>query len=410
VSNSVGQHTFSIVAVDTATGQIGAAGATCLDSSGSVPQGARIISDLIPGVGAINAQASVCIPNFNLQQGIVFLGQGHSALAMIDSMTFNDVCSFGDSNNRQYGVALIDSFGNPQSAGFTGASALSVAEHIVGPGFSAQGNILLNDGVVDSIAAGFMNTAGPLCDKLMAALQGANIAGADSRCMVPDSVSSLSAFIRVANPTDSPGNFYMDLYVHSLIDGYDPIDALQVTLDIFKTGDCSTVQADFDENTLTLELGQPLMVTDASTNVLYRQWDMGDGGVFTDNRTTINYGYSVGDYTVRLIGSSYTCQDTIEKTVSVRWPAGMENKYAGVPVSVQPNPATDQVKIFLDQEYQPITWTVNNIAGQSFEIQPYVLGEGVYVADVSHLPNGIYVLAFSSDHFQGITRMTIIHE
>jgi hypothetical protein len=52
------QHTFSIVAIDPATGQIGSAGATCGDSVlwPGTP-GARIISDVIPDLGAIHTQA-----------------------------------------------------------------------------------------------------------------------------------------------------------------------------------------------------------------------------------------------------------------------------------------------------------------------------------------------------------------
>ncbi|MEM1218596.1 MAG: secretion protein, partial [Bacteroidota bacterium] len=46
------QHTFSIVAVDVATGEVGSAGATCLtsDDCGGCG-GAVIISDLVPGRG-----------------------------------------------------------------------------------------------------------------------------------------------------------------------------------------------------------------------------------------------------------------------------------------------------------------------------------------------------------------------
>ena len=58
ISNLYSQHTFSIVAVDTITGEIGSAGATCGDSiiwPGTA--GAYIISDILPGVGAIHTQS-----------------------------------------------------------------------------------------------------------------------------------------------------------------------------------------------------------------------------------------------------------------------------------------------------------------------------------------------------------------
>jgi len=47
------QDTFSIVAVDTITGEIGSAGASCIDES-QIEGGALIISDVIPGRGAIH--------------------------------------------------------------------------------------------------------------------------------------------------------------------------------------------------------------------------------------------------------------------------------------------------------------------------------------------------------------------
>ena len=57
-SSVFSQHTFSIVAVDTITGEIGSAGATCGDSIiwPGTP-GAYIISDILPGVGAIHTQS-----------------------------------------------------------------------------------------------------------------------------------------------------------------------------------------------------------------------------------------------------------------------------------------------------------------------------------------------------------------
>ena len=61
----------------------------------------------------------------------------------------------------------------------------------------------------------FNLTNGTLSDKLMAALQGANISGADSRCL-DNETSSLSAFIRVAKPLDDDDSFFLDLNIGSL--------------------------------------------------------------------------------------------------------------------------------------------------------------------------------------------------
>ena len=62
--NSFSQDTFSIIAVDPQTGEVGAAGATCLynQSDGIID----IISSIIPGKGGILSQAYVFVPNINL--------------------------------------------------------------------------------------------------------------------------------------------------------------------------------------------------------------------------------------------------------------------------------------------------------------------------------------------------------
>ncbi len=79
----------------------------------------------------------------------------------------------------------------------------------------------------------FVNTPGTLADKLMAALQGAKRPGADSRCL-DFGISSASAFIRVADPSDtdsSYGNLSLDLNVWITGEVFEPIDALQELYD-----------------------------------------------------------------------------------------------------------------------------------------------------------------------------------
>jgi hypothetical protein len=79
----------------------------------------------------------------------------------------------------------------------------------------------------------FLRTQGSLADKLMAAMQGANVIGADARCDV-ENTSSLSAFIRVAKMYDLPGGFYMDLNVAATAPGVEPIGELQKKFDNWK--------------------------------------------------------------------------------------------------------------------------------------------------------------------------------
>ena len=105
--------------------------------------------------------------------------------------------------------------------------------HKTGSNYAIQGNILLNAGILDSIEARFLRTEGSLSDKLMAALQGANVPGADSRCL-NEGVSSLSAFIRMAKSNDHPDTLFLDLNVPQTPYGVEPIDSLQQLYDNWK--------------------------------------------------------------------------------------------------------------------------------------------------------------------------------
>jgi uncharacterized Ntn-hydrolase superfamily protein len=223
---SQAQDTFSIVAIDTITGEIGGAGASCIDES-AIPGGVLIINDIIPGRGAIHTQSYWNATNQNNAHNRMM--EGMSPQEIIDWLVAHD-----SQNNpvvRQYGIVDFDPFvGNPRSAGFTGANCLNYKNHITGRNYSIQGNILLGQQILDSIESRFLNTEGSLAEKLMAALQGAKVPGADTRCL-PEGVSSLSAFIRVAKTNDPIGDFYCDLLVPSRPYGVDPIDSLQMLFD-----------------------------------------------------------------------------------------------------------------------------------------------------------------------------------
>ncbi len=227
---SQAQHTFSIVAIDPSTGEIGSAGATCLDN------GASIISGLLPGKGAINAQSLVCTPeNINLLNGLTWMDESLSPQAILDSLYANDQCGADDHEFRQYGVVTIDENGQIQAASFTGSKADDYANHIVGANYAIQGNILLGQEVLDEMEAGFIGTTGTLAEKLMAAMQGANMVGADARC-APNGTSSSGAFLRVACPTDLGNCPDVNLDVFFLPSGVEPIDELQTLYESYYTG------------------------------------------------------------------------------------------------------------------------------------------------------------------------------
>ncbi len=230
------QDTFSIVAIDTVTGEVGSAGASCIGVvMPFAPHGAQVISDVIPGLGAVHTQAQYLAAN--QQNAHTHMLAGDSAQQIISWLTFND--AQGNATIRQYGIVRFKSNGSAESAAFTGNNCMNYKNHITGPNYSIQGNILLGQQILDSMEARFINATGTLADKLMAALQGANVVGADTRC-ASSNTSSLSSFIRVAQPTDSIGSYYLDLYMSypnttGTIYAVDPIDSLQTLYNIWQT-------------------------------------------------------------------------------------------------------------------------------------------------------------------------------
>ncbi len=216
------QHTFSIVAVDTITGEIGSAGATCGDSIiwPGTP-GAYIISDILPGVGAIHTQALWIASNqLNAR---VQMQQGASPNQIISWLVAHDVQN--NPQSRQYGIVDYHN-GTSRSAAFTGTSCFDYKNHILGPNYAIQGNILLGQQILDSMEYYFINTPGCLPEKLMAAMNGAKVVGADTRCMV-EGTSSLSAFLRMALPTDSYNNLFLDINVAGTAPNVEPINVLE---------------------------------------------------------------------------------------------------------------------------------------------------------------------------------------
>jgi uncharacterized Ntn-hydrolase superfamily protein len=215
------QHTFSIVAVDPVTGEVGSAGASCLGLDVS------LISDVHPGVGAIHTQAQYSSNNQAVASDL--LNQGYTPQQIVDTMVAYDVDD--NSSIRQYGVAVLA--GGGASAAFTGVNCMDYKGHRLGPTYSIQGNILLGPQILDSMEARFLRTGGTLADRLMAALQGANVAGADTRCM-PYGTSSLASFLRVARPGDAADKLYLDLRAVVADGSVEPIDTLQKMYDGWK--------------------------------------------------------------------------------------------------------------------------------------------------------------------------------
>lgn len=226
------QDTFSIVAVDVQTGEVGSAGASCVDLFQTNLSDDDFLGELIPNVGAINTQAYYSAVNQNNATNRMLAGDTPDQI--IQWLVANDVSS--QPEYRQYGIAAIVDNG-PSTAAHTGASTDNYKGHVAGPNYSIQGNILLGQEVLDNMETQFLNEEGDLACKLMAALQGANMVGADTRCS-SNGTSSLFAFVKVSQPTDPFGipSFRVSVRTHENAQ-IEPIDSLQTKFNLIR--DCS---------------------------------------------------------------------------------------------------------------------------------------------------------------------------
>lgn len=252
------QDTFSIVAVDPETGEVGSAGATCVPGIGSVG-GVILLNSIIPGRGGVNAQAWICIdPHINLDNAIEQMSMGLSPQEVLDWLYDNDACfsqNF-DPEYRQYGVVDFSPEGAPRAAAFTGENTDDWKGHRVGSNYAIQGNILKGPEVVDSMEARFLAAEGSLAFRLMAAMQGANVVGADARCTAAGT-SSTSAFLRVFRPADAPDAPYLELNVAEAPSGQEPIDSLQTLFDAWVISSAAE---------LALPAGSPIHISPNPSN------------------------------------------------------------------------------------------------------------------------------------------------
>lgn len=220
------QDTFSIVAADSTSRQVGSAGASCLDLFNTGFSDDSFLGDLLPDTGAINSQAFYIPANQNNARTRMRAGDDPGQI--INWLVKNDVQ--GNSSIRQYGIVGFTG-SNVSAAGFTGANTNDYKNHVTGSidgiYYSIQGNILLGHEILDSMESRFRAAQGDLACRLMAALHGAKVVGADTRC-TPNGSSSLFAFVKVAEPDDTYGSPSFKLSVRTRNnDGIEPIDSLQ---------------------------------------------------------------------------------------------------------------------------------------------------------------------------------------
>ncbi len=212
--------TWSVIAVDTRTGQVIIASATCVRQAAFPSFPAKGLMDIqaivVPGVGVAAAQAGVDDTRANQHLIHAELKKGTPPEQIIEMLAEDPRF-----DRRQFGI--VDMRG--RCAGHSGAgnvqSSLAVADSIPGDGihFSVQGNSLASDDVVHLAVAAFKAGGGTMADRVMAAMEAADAAGGDRRCTcesqpIPDAPcagkTSHVAYLLVANADDGEGESFND--------------------------------------------------------------------------------------------------------------------------------------------------------------------------------------------------------
>ena len=158
-------HTYSIVARDPVTGDLGVAVQSHWFSVGSAVPWAE------PGVGAVATQ-SFTEPSYG-PLGLALMKAGKSAPEALRALLAAD----GDREVRQ--VAMVDAQG--RAAAHTGAKCIQAAGHEVGEGFTVEANLMDQATVWPAMARAFRSAQGDLADRMLAALRAAQAEGGDIR-------------------------------------------------------------------------------------------------------------------------------------------------------------------------------------------------------------------------------------
>ena len=165
ISESIPVHTYSIVALDAETGELGVAVQSHWFSVGSLVPWAKA------GVGAVATQSFVKVDYG--PDGLKLMEGGMSAESALNKLVMEDK---GEAVRQ---VAMIDMKGNV--ATHTGEKCIYAAGHQIGKNYSVQANLMENETVWPAMAKAFEGTEGDLADKMMAALEAAEAEGGDIR-------------------------------------------------------------------------------------------------------------------------------------------------------------------------------------------------------------------------------------
>jgi len=222
-------HTYSIIAIDLESGEMGGAVQSHYFSVGSTVIWAEA------GVGVVATQAMV---NFDFGPlGLTLLREGKNAKETLNKLVSND------EGARYRQAAVLDCSGGVDA--FTGGKTIREAGQIMGPGYSCQANMMMKDTVWAAMAKGFSTATGSLAHRLLVALEAAETEGGDIR-------GRQSAAIKVVSLEDKGKvreNLKLDLRVE---DSDEPLVELRRLLTIHGAythadlGDLAVEEGDFN--------------------------------------------------------------------------------------------------------------------------------------------------------------------
>ena len=222
-------HTYSIVARDPLTGELGVAVQSHWFSVGTVVSWAEA------GVGAVATQ-SLADPAYG-PLGLELMRAGKTAEEALKGLLAADA----HPEIRQ--VAMIDAHG--RVAAHTGEKCIPRAGHIVGDTFSVQANLMLSEQVWPAMADAYRNATGDLADKMLAALDAAQSAGGDIR-------GQQSAALLIVSGT-STGRPWVDRLMDLRVEDHpDPLRELRRLVNVHRAyqhmnaGDAAIERGDFE--------------------------------------------------------------------------------------------------------------------------------------------------------------------
>jgi len=158
-------HTYSIIARDEESGEMGAGVQSHWFSVG------KVVPWALAGVGVVVTQ-SFTNPAFG-PLGLEMLGRGVSPKETVERLITED-------DGRDYRqLAVIDVQGNAHA--YTGGKCTAEAGHLCGKNFSVQANMMLRDTVWEAMASAFRSSEGPLAERIVKAMEAAEAEGGDAR-------------------------------------------------------------------------------------------------------------------------------------------------------------------------------------------------------------------------------------